>query len=159
MISGSFNGTDTRVIQALREKPAVVQDSMLRKMDSVTLRLQAYIVSEKLQGQVLQHRTGKLSQSIRQIPPEFDGETIRGEVQGGGGPAFYGRAQEYGAHIPERVPVNAKALHWVGPSGDVFAMRARAFELPERSFMRSSLDDMRGSIIQELEQAAAEAMK
>lgn len=160
MISASFNNTDARVVAALREKAPRVEESLVRKMDSVTLRLQAHIVEDKLQGQVLQHRSGKLAGSIRQIPPTFDGQTVTGEVQGGGGPAFYGRAHEYGAHIPERLPVNARVLHWTGPSGEsVFAMHAAAFDLPERSFMRSSLEDMGGSIVEELQAAAAEGIK
>lgn len=160
MISGSLNGTDARVVAALHEKADRVQDSLIRKLDSLTLRLQAHIVGDKLQGQVLQHRTGKLAGSIRAIPATFDGTKVSGEVQGGGGPAFYGRAQEYGAHIPERFPVTARVLHWTGPAGEsVFAMHAAAFDLPERSFMRSALADMQGSIVEELQAAASEAIK
>lgn len=45
--------------------------------------------------------------------------------------APYAAAQEWGANIPERVPVNAKALHWNG----IFAMSAAAFKLRARPYL------------------------
>lgn len=73
--------------------------------------------------------------------------------------APYGRYQEYGAHIPERVPIRARALHWINAAGnDVFAMRARAFELPSRPFMRSSFAEQREKILRELGAAIARAV-
>jgi hypothetical protein len=41
----------------------------------------------------------------------------------------YAAAQEFGANIPDRFPVNAAVLRWEGAGGAVFAMSAKAFRL------------------------------
>jgi hypothetical protein len=121
--------------------------------------LREYIVSTKLSGQVLKHRTGNLINSIfPSIEQSIDEYLLTGRVSVSN-TAPYGRYHEYGAHIPERVPIRAKALHWVTNGQDVFAMRARAFDLPERSFMRSSLREKREEIITALATALNRAVK
>jgi hypothetical protein len=122
-------------------------------------RLREYIVGSKLSGQVLRHRTGNLINSVfPSIEQSLDQSKLTGKVSVDNA-APYGRYQEYGAHIPERVPIRAKALHWVNGGESIFAMRARAFDLPERSFMRSSLRETREEIITALATALNRAVK
>jgi hypothetical protein len=142
----------TAKVSGLRDKIVV---EMIKAMDTVNNRLKTHIVSDKLSGQVLKSHFGNLKKAIVQIRAQQVDDTISGGV-GLGREARYGLAHEYGAHIPERVPVKAKALHWIGANGaDVFAMRARAFDLPERSFMRSSFAEFRDRI----EDATREAVR
>jgi hypothetical protein len=123
------------------------------------LQLQAKVVGEKLQGQVLQHRTGKLSASIRAIPVTQEGGVIVGIVEGGGGPAFYGRIHEYGGvfEIPEfqrRVTGGGKeAINSRTQKKVPGTVRAHTATFPERSFMRSSLAEHRDAIFAGLTQA------
>lgn len=141
-------------VSGLREKIVL---EMMKSLNTVNTQLQRHIVSDKLSGQVLKSHSGNLKRAIIQIPAERTDETISGGV-GLGREAAYGLAHEYGAHIPERVPVKAKALHWIGANGeDVFAMRARAFDLPERSFMRSSFAEFRDRIEDSIRQAVVRA--
>jgi len=142
----------------LAKGPQIVR-AIVDKLNALMIRLQAHIVSDKLSGQVLHHRTGTLANSIRVIPAQLQADKIVAGVEGAGGPAWYGRPNEFGAHIPERVPVNARALHWTSADGEsVFAMRARAFDLPARSFMGSSLDDYRSIIPAEISAAVTKAI-
>lgn len=123
--------------------------SSAEEMSLLMLKLQAHVVAEHLSGRPgLRQITGKLASSIRAIPTAIEGTRIAGYVEGAGGPAWYGRVHERGAHIPERVPIKARALHWTSPEGfSVFAMRARAFDMPVRAFMKPSLDEMKEEII------------
>ena len=141
----------TAKVSGLRDKIVI---EMLKAMDTVNNRLKTHIVSDKWSGQVLKSHSGNLKRAIIQIPAERTDETISGGV-GLGREAAYGLAHEFGAHIPERVPVRAKALHWIGADGqDVFSKRARAFDLPERSFMRSSFAEFRDQIEDAMREAA-----
>lgn len=147
MLKISFNGSDERVAAALREKGPLIIQALLRKMNALMFALQSKIVGQKLQGQVLAHRTGKLAGSIRVVPATLAGEQIIGEVQGGGGPAFYGRIHEFGGtiNVPEyqRRVTGTKQKIKDRIAGTV---RAHSAHFPERSFMRTSLEEMRGAI-------------
>jgi hypothetical protein len=134
-------------------------------LNTVNTQLQQHIQSDKLTGQVLASRSGNLKRSIHQIPAIDEGGSIVGGVGMGKetitkSGVSYGMVHEFGAHIPERVPVTSKALHWIGKSGEeVFAMRARAFDLPERSFMRSSFVEFRDRIEAEIREAVVKGSK
>jgi len=122
--------------------------------------LREYIVTQKLSGQVLHARTGNLANATQpSIYQSLDRYILTGKVSVDSTASVYGRAHEYGAHIPERVPIKKHALHWLNASGgDVFAMHAAAFDLPERSFMRSSLAEFREQIINEIKKGLTEGV-
>jgi hypothetical protein len=128
-----------------------------KSLNTTNTQLQRHIVSDKLSGQVLKSHTGNLKRNILQQPAVDEGDVIEGSV-GLGANAKYGIYHELGAHVPERVPVGAKALHWIGADGaGVFAMRARAFDLPVRSFMRSSFLEFRDRIEESMREAVQRA--
>jgi hypothetical protein len=130
-------------ISSIADRVAI---EIMKSMGEVNNSLRTHIMTDKLSGQVLHSRKGNLKRNILQIPATIEGNTIAGGVALGAN-APYGLAHEYGASIPERVPTKHKSLHWIGKSGEeVFAMRARAFVLPERSFMRSSFREFRDQI-------------
>jgi hypothetical protein len=156
MIEFELRG-DTQIIAKISRTANLISAEIMRALNTVNTQLQRHIQSDKLSGQVLSSRTGNLKRSIVQIPATNEGGSIVGGV-GLGAEAPYGLAHEFGAHIRERVPVASKALHWIGASGEqVFAMRARAFDLPERSFMRSSFEEFRDRIEADIRAAVHEA--
>jgi phage gpG-like protein len=126
--------------ERLSQTPGRVFNALQERMVIEMGRLANYVKAEKLSGQVLHNRTGNLRNSVFSNV-EVTGTQIVGTVDVSMPAAMYGAAHEFGAHIPERRPVNARALHWIGSGGDVFAMRASAFDLPERPFMAPSLDE------------------
>jgi len=128
--------------------------------------LREYIVGSKLSGSPLHRRSGNLASSI--IPTvEGSWPVSRGSVgvdkSAGSEPGQvlkYANALEYGANIPERVPMKARALHWLAADGsDVFAKRARAFYLQPHSFMRPSLREQRQQIIDGVHETVNRALK
>jgi phage gpG-like protein len=101
------------------------------------------MVRAKLSGEVLQARSGALRASMRaEVAEEAHGFAARVWSDGS---LPYARIQEYGGRvaIPEIRANNAKALAFVYGGRLVFArrVRAHAVTIPERGYMRSSLDD------------------
>src|SRR5208337_3937723 len=98
MLRIDFEGSDERLVAYIRSRMPELREALRIKMSGLMLLLQAHIVGDKLSGQVLHHRTGKLIDSIRLDPPEAAASEneVEGRVLGGGGPAWYGRVHEYG---------------------------------------------------------------
>lgn len=132
-----------------------VHDAILRKMTVLGIQLEGYIKTSKLDGQVLQKRTGRLQSSI-QSETEDAADIVTTTVFSNASAAPYNRAQEYGAVIPDRYPVNAKALHFFIGGKEFFVKHAKGFTLKERSYMRTSLAEWKQRIIEGLRQAAIE---
>ena len=163
-----FNGTDKALIESLGHKGQGAIRAIVGKITEMTLRLQRHIQTEKLEGQVLQHRTGKLINSIRALPVRLEGDSIVGEVQGAGGPAWYGRVHEFGGVFVFERHSTARYGRGITGTGRV-GRKTRALEqrtmatyvtahFPERSFMRSSLNEMRSSITEEITGAVRKAL-
>jgi len=85
---------------------------------------------------VFSHTTGTLAASFR-VKRSHAGH---GVVITSNKP--YAAAQEYGARIPARRPVNGLCLAWSsGGGGMVFAKYARAFTLKARPYIEPSVDE------------------
>lgn len=123
---------------------------------SLTQQLAA-LVRQKLSGPVLNRRSGALYNSIKSQLIE-NPSTIYGTVYSQGVP--YAAVHEFGGrgYYPI-VPVRAKALAFMVGGKLVFAQRVNHPPAKERSFLRSSLNDMRDQIIARLSSAAKTAAK
>lgn len=114
------------------------------------IALQAHVVADKLTGQVLHVRSGTLGRSITYRLTDSL-HTLLGTV---GTNVRYARIHEYGGviHLPAMVPRRARALRFEIGNAVVFAMRVRAHDvtMPERSFLRSALDDRKPDILRAL---------
>ena len=79
------------------------------------------------------------------------------------GDVKYGGIHEFGGRTPAHVieAKKAAALHFVMGGKDVFAKRVNhpGSQMPERSFMRSSLRDLRDEIIDRLQAAVKRGME
>ncbi len=107
----SFNDTDRLAIAQLNGKGNAIVQALAGKLTYLMLQLQQHIVRDKLSGQVLHHRSGKLAGSIVAYPTEAQGSQLAGKVEGAGGPAWYGQVHELGGRGPYDIyPVNKKAL-------------------------------------------------
>lgn len=148
---------DKAAIQRFAVLPTALRDALFQKMGILTGDLRNYVITDKLSGQVLNKITGQLQQSI-QKDVESNGLSVTGIVFSAGDAKAYAGAQEYGAHIPERVPVKAQALSWITGGKRVFFARAAAFNLPERSYLRSSLKDKSDDIKDGLQDAVNEGL-
>jgi phage gpG-like protein len=115
-------------------------------------------VQEKLDGEVLQMRSGRLHDSVT-ATIDTDGDVVSGDVSVAG--VRYAAIQEYGGtvHVPEIVPERASALAFAIKGELIFAARARAHDvtIPERSYLRSSLAENSDAIAAALRDAVAAA--
>src|ERR1700722_2802421 len=83
-------------VAQLHDAPERYLQQVKKKIQRLVLKLQAKIVVEKLQGQVLQHVSGKLQRSIVAKPVEVTSDGITGTVEGASPPAYYGHYHEEG---------------------------------------------------------------
>jgi phage gpG-like protein len=143
----------------LPEALPAIMAAVGEKLTLSVLQLQRHIVTEKLSGQMLKARSGRLIESVQPIPTVV-GETVAtAGVRAGGGQAFYGAIQEFGGTRGYPiVPVTKKALsfEWLGSHW----IRQRVYRkpLPPRPFMASSLQEMIPTIVENIEAGIAEAL-
>jgi phage gpG-like protein len=117
-------------------------------------------VQQKVSGDVLQVRSGALLNSLRETGFSDSGDAISDGVTTDAA-VKYARIQEYGGKIeaPEIAPVNARALAFEYGGKLVFAMKtaAHVIEIPEHSYMRSSLAEIAPSILDDIRKVVASA--
>lgn len=143
-----FRGRADRIIAALIARTQAIDEA-----------LQAKITGEKLSGQLLQQRTGKLIGSVRTMPVINTGAEIIGGVQAGGGPAYYAKFQNYGTAGPYVIkPLDPKGVLAFMVDGKMrFAKSVMHPGLPARNFMESTLDESEAGIRASLQNAVDEA--
>jgi phage gpG-like protein len=157
-----FNVTlvgESQLVGRLTSLAAPVLQALRAKIEVLTINLQTHIVRDKLHGQVLNQRSGALARSI-QRRVEASQMAVFGVVFSAGD-VKYAHAHEFGfqgtvtvkQHMRTMVFGKEAALPFsVGP----YSMR---MNVPERSFMRSSLADQRQSISAGLRDAVTEGLR
>lgn len=160
MIHFEFEPGYERVVEGMLRAPERVEESVYRTMLKIVIRLQRHVVMNKLQGQVLHHRTGHLQHSVTFKVDRETGEVTG--IVGVGKEAPYGKVHEYGGtfEIPEHL------AHWVKGPGHgrtahlaSWTVRSHSATFPARSFLRTSLDDERPQIFEDLQHAVVEPLK
>jgi phage gpG-like protein len=150
------------VIEGLDNIPAGVLRALEHKIAELTVDLQGYVVSRKLQGQVLNHKSGALSNSIQASDAKVVGTQITGDVFSSSDVKYAG-IHEFGGVIPghDIVAKNAKALAFMIDGKQVFARKVHIpdVKMPERSFLRSSLTENKERIVAGISDAALKAAK
>jgi phage gpG-like protein len=126
-----------------------VARQILEKMKTLTEELQAYIVGFKLHGAVLNRRTGNLARSIKS-DVYVDGDSLVGRVFSDGS-VPYAAIHEYGGtvNIPDLVPKNVKYLRFEDGTFHR-SSRAHPVTIPERSYMRSAMEDSKEWLMKDL---------
>jgi phage gpG-like protein len=146
MISITVDDKTVATIANIESLPTKLAAQIASTMTWILIDLQSYIVMQKLQGQVLYHRSGHLGKSII-YEQKQDSEGEHGIV-GVAKEAPYGRIHEFGGTFS--IPTHL--AHWVrGPAhGQIrtpsWTVKAHSATFPERSFMRSALSDKAASI-------------
>lgn len=139
MITGYLIG-DKDVVARLRGLPAHARTNLRSELEGLALRMTVMVKAEKLSGQVLKVQTGRLRRSITWKVSDT-GTGIYATV---GTNVEYAPRHEYGFSGAEQVKAHLRKL----ASGRRVPVRAhaRTVNAPERSFLRSSLQEMRGEI-------------
>lgn len=153
---------DSRLRARLDAMPSAVRAALETKVRVLALKLQGHVVRDKLHGQVLNQRSGKLARSIQQEAPIAEGDGVYGRVFSSGD-VKYAKIHEFGGTTPAHdiVPKKAEALAFMAGGKQVFAkvVHHPGSKMPERSFLRSSLADMAEEITQGLKSAVVEGLK
>jgi phage gpG-like protein len=151
---------DRELVQKLTAMPQRVHASLLRKVTTLALQLEAK-VKTALSGVILNVRSGALRRSIFETV-EDDPTKVIGKVASSGD-VKYAAIHEFGGMIPahEIVPDKAKALAFLIGGKQVFAQRVQipAIDMPERSYLRSSLADMADEIQEGLREAVHDGVQ
>lgn len=148
---------DTSVLdERLKRIPQQLHQSILRAVTRLAIEIQGYVKTDKLSGQALHVRTGTLRRSINfkvVDTPVRIGATVGTNVE-------YAAAHEYGFQGPVTVKAHLRQMSMAfgKPVANPREIAVRSFvrqvNLPERSFLRSALQDFEPRILSDLREAA-----
>ena len=156
MITVEFD--DTRAHLWLSALPAKLRAALEKEISTLAQDLRTHIIRDKLVGQVLNRRSGRLGQSIQERV-ESSTTAVTGVVYSSGD-VPYARIHEYGgktaAHVIKAKNADALAFMWRGKQAFYKKVNHPGSNMPERSYMRSSLKDMKDEITERLQRAVTE---
>ena len=160
MFSAELDGLDETAAR-LDAYPAALRAALAAEAAELASALADVISNDKLAGGVLNARSGALRASIA-ADASADADGVRATV-GSNGDVKYAAIQEYGGKTAahESLPVKAQALAFNVGGARRFARRVEhpGSLIPERSYLRSSLDEMSGAIVAALAETAAETLE
>jgi phage gpG-like protein len=145
MISVVVVGTGD-VAARIRGSSQQVREALSQAVQREWFALQAYVVKNKLSGQVLKRVTGNLASSInvggKDTATRFE-DGGSGDIIGAvGTKVVYGAVHEYGGTVTVKAHTRRVTVVYGRPVTPTTAnVRSYNYRLPERSFLRSSLDD------------------
>lgn len=150
---------DEQLLERLRALPDAINLGLLRGITRLGIGLQSDVQQDKLSGQVLRSRTGLLRSSI-DLRVDQGGGAITASVFSD---SRYAGVQEYGFAGTVSVRASLRRIReaFGRPIAEkTISVRAhdRRMDLPERSFLRSALEDMTPAIRDGVEAALAEAV-
>lgn len=161
MIKGWILGGED-LVKRLTAAPENIQNALQTSVSRMALRLLARVKGDKLSGQVLKVKTGRLRRSINQRV-EREGSGVYGYV---GTNVDYGRVHEYGfkggvvsvrAHLRKVTQAFGKTLPTTKQSQ--VGAHTRNVKLPEKSFLRSALRELQPEIERSMRNAVQAAAK
>ena len=159
---------DTAVRTWLSNMPEKVHEKLRNAVDKIAILLQNKVRNDKLAGQVLKYHTHNLQQSI-QRDIEDNASRVMGSVFSNESLAPYAAIHEFGGSINHP----GGTAYFIGKDkmavfvsnkianayGNWARTKAHIINMPERSFLRSSLDDMKETIVSDLKEAVKEGME
>lgn len=143
---------EKKTVERIKRIAPGIRVELKTAVQRLTLKLLARTKQQKLSGQVLNVRTGRLRRSINQRV-ESKGTRVDGYV---GTNVEYARVHEFGfrgiVNIREHLRKTKRGAHKV-------SAHSRNVNIRERSFLRSALGEMKPTIQKELKAAAVKVAK
>ena len=163
MIIGTVTGDDV-VVRKLQSIPTKIRIKLAEEIKRQWFGLQSHVVSRKLSGQVLKRVTGNLASSINVGGSKSASEFIEGgsgDIIGRVGTRVrYARIHEFGGTVTVKAHTRRFTQVYGRPVEPGIAnVGAYTMHMPERSFLRSSLNDRETTIRAALRRAVGEALK
>ena len=137
---------DKQIIARFDTMNERIRQRLTVAVENIGQDLESYVVTSKLSGQVLNKQTGRLQQSIHHDVQQ-SGPAVIGRVYSANVP--YAAIHEFGGQVRTRLGTGRNPPK---PGGKAFV------NMPERSFLRSSLSDYKNRIIEEMTKAVSEAV-
>ncbi len=160
MISGYLIG-DKAFLARLGAAPGRMKVEIDATVLKLGYALQARVQTQKLTGQVLKVRTGRLRSSIAQGGTDSRSRfesTADTAIAYVGTNVSYGVAWERGIAARDIVPIRAKALRFTIGGEILFRKRVRMPAQAPRPFLEPALREMRPQIVYELGEALKRGM-
>jgi len=159
MIKAKITGSE-ETAQHIRRVAPKVGTALDRKIAELTNSL-LFNVKSKLNGEVLNVRTARLRNSINYRLTGQGTGSVKGTV---GTNVAYARAHEYGfqgvvsvkQHLRMQTMAFGKAI---SPRQVTVGAHQMTMNMPERSFLRSALAEMRPEILEQIKQAVEQGAK
>lgn len=160
MFALDLYGFEAAIVR-LDDLPAALGAALAAKAAEAAAALADRVRTDKLSGGVLNVRSGALRASIvSNVSVETNG--VRATV-GSNGDVKYAAIQEFGGKTAahEILPVKGQALAFA--AGDALRFAGKVEHpgsiIPQRSYLRSTLDEMSDEIVATLADAAAESLE
>lgn len=148
------------VVGWIQDLPDKIRTECLTSMENIVADVVGYVVSDKLSGQVLARRSGRLQASIYGSAA-IQGDLVVGEIGSKGVP--YAAIQEYGGQTSphEIFPTAARALSFIWGGDRVFFAHVNhpGSKMPENSYLRSAILDMHEVILEEFRDGVLRAIQ
>lgn len=156
MIRGYIFG-DKEMVARLGRLGKAGQQSVKTSIQRLTLKLLAKVKADKLSGQVLNVRTGRLRRSINKRVT-VSGNGIFGVV---GANVKYGRAHELGGPMMVKAHLRMQRVAWGKKMKEprMVEVKQHIVNYPQRSFLRSALHEMEPDIRSAMREALIKDMK
>jgi len=154
---------DKEVAGYLRSVPNRIRGRLRDELTRIAIDLQSRVVDEKLNGGVLNRKTGKLSRSIQEVVIE-DRKAIAGFVWSNMGAPSYASFWEFGFSgnqtVRNHLRLQTKCFgRPMDPPREVTVNTfTRQVDSPARSFLRSSLAEMKDSILNRMDSSVGSAL-
>lgn len=161
MLNVEFIGGDA-IAAVLKAYSDGVQSAVEKSIGRSVLKLQREVMRNRLSGQVLNVRTGNLRRSIQHQQVTSSGGLVVGEVNTN---VRYGVAHEYGFAGTVNVKASMRRIRQAfgrplkSPRYVQIRAHSRNVKLPERSFLRSALRDMKPKIEADLQKSIKRALR
>lgn len=158
MITITILGAD-QVVLRLREMTSATRAALARAVTASAIELEAR-AKEKLAGEVLKERTHHLHDSIHHQVQE-SASAVTGVV---GTDVVYAAIHEYGFSGTEQVREHLRRISVafgkpIAPVEATVRAHSRRMQMPERSFLRSSLKELEPAIVARLRAAVEQAVQ
>ncbi len=158
MISAGLRG-DKPALDRLRALPNAANEGLARAVARLGFALQSRIRQDKLSGQVLKTRSGALKASI-DVAADRSAAAVTATVIT---KLDYAAAQEYGYSGAVNVRASLRQIQQafgrpIAAKTIIVGAHSRRMNLPERSFLRSTLDEMTPDINAGVNDALREAI-
>lgn len=153
---------DRQTVDYLNRVHAQVQRNVEATIGRLTLRLMTRVKGDKLSGQVLKTRTGRLRRSINRRVEGNGTTSVTGYV---GTNVEYARRHELGFQGNETVREHLRLIKQAWgrplrtPKQVLVSTHSRQVDYPARSFLRTALREMDTEISTGLKQATKEGIK